>query len=43
MLTARKLVQSRLHDVPVCRSAAPKIRLAGPTFAAMRLQAGMWR
>jgi len=30
MLTARKLVQSRLHDVPVCRSEAPKIRHDGP-------------
>ena len=30
MLTARKLVQSKLHDVPVCRSAAPKIRHDGP-------------
>ena len=29
MLTARKLVQSKLHDVPVCRSAAPKIRHDG--------------
>ena len=30
MLTARKLVQAKLHDVPVCRSAAPKIRHDGP-------------
>ena len=30
MLTARKLVQSKLHDVPVCWSAASKIRHDGP-------------
>ena len=43
MLPARKLVQAKLHDVPVCRSVAPKIRHDGPTFAARRVQTGMSR
>ncbi len=36
----RQVLRLPCDDVPVCRSAAPKIRHAGPTFAAMRLQAG---